>query len=55
MYHETRSVFSDVHLPEKNNLTSPRPITDLGVRRVLKKDHSLASLKIPPMVWHVHM
>ncbi|KAH3718392.1 hypothetical protein DPMN_061196 [Dreissena polymorpha] len=49
MYHETRSVFSDVHLPEKNNLTSPRPITDLGVRRVLKKDHSLASLKIPPM------
>lgn len=48
MYHETRSVFSDIHLPEKNNLTSPRPITDLGVRKALKKDNDLKSLKVPP-------
>ncbi|XP_052812622.1 trichohyalin-like [Mya arenaria] len=48
MYHDTRSVYSDIHLPEKNNLVTPRPITDLGIRRALKKDGDLAKLKVPP-------
>ncbi|KAL4222436.1 hypothetical protein ACF0H5_018475 [Mactra antiquata] len=48
MYHDTRSVYSDIHLPEKNNITTPRPITDLGIRKALKKDDDLRSLKIPP-------
>ncbi|XP_053373657.1 golgin subfamily A member 6-like protein 6 [Mercenaria mercenaria] len=48
MYHDTRSVYSDIHLPEKNNLNTPRPITDLGIRRALKKDDDLKRMMVTP-------
>lgn len=48
MYHETRSVVSDIHLPQKNNLTTPRPITDSKLRRALRTDDDLAKLNVTP-------
>ena len=41
---------SEIHLPEKNNLTTPRPITDSKLRRALKTDDDLAKLNVTPQV-----
>ena len=50
MYHETRSVYSDIHLPEKNNITTPRPITDSKLKRALSKDEDLVKFNVTPQV-----
>ena len=44
-------MYSDIHLPTKNNITTPRPITDSKLKRTLNKDGDLAKLSVTPQVF----